>query len=58
MYLRSAVVVPKASNDQEPGQSGHAEREIYDESLFKAILNTFKKRIFWSSLLLLVSGGS
>lgn len=29
---------------------------IYDESLFKAILNTFKKRIFWSSILLFVSG--
>ena len=55
-YLRGASSASEDSNDKEHIQP--ANREIYDESLFKAILITFKKRIFWSSVILLVSGVS
>jgi hypothetical protein len=55
-YLRGATSAPENSNDKESRQPKDAAREVYDESLFKGIFNTFKKRIFWSSVLLLVSG--
>ena len=57
-YLRGAISAPKDSGDTESKQQEQVDttRQIHDESLFKAIFNTFKKRIFWSSLLLLLSG--
>ena len=51
-YLRGVFPVPKDS-DSDVESAG---REIHDESLFKAIFNNFRRRIFWSSVILLVSG--
>jgi hypothetical protein len=60
VYLRGTTASSKNLYESESKQLKQEEIDTrsgaYDESLFKAILNVFKNRIIWSSILLLVSG--